>query len=287
MAKVMTKSATVSHPGEQDRPDQEAGRETSWTSFRRWPSRRPRRAARSSFRDRQGRPLEPEGADGPQPADRRADQDRGQAGRAHPRRARTSRTRSSAGRSSAEHMPRSARRPVSPAAGSAPTVPEPRVWQGVVYRPLPGRGSRVRRLFQFAGAFAPDPGPDELAWEAEPPGGTRRRRRPLRSGTARTGSSTGPWSWSPPDGAEPLEVAAQLVAPSSTRRGASPGLPLHAARRGSIACGCASGSSRCPRPSCRPPSAAGRGGPLTSGVAPAPMRFRSRPPRARAAARAP
>ena len=35
-------------------------------------------------------------------------------------------------------MPRSARRPVSPAAGPAPSVQEPRVWQGVVYQPCQG-----------------------------------------------------------------------------------------------------------------------------------------------------
>ena len=64
-------------------------------------------------------------------------------------------------------MPRAARRPVSPpAAAPAPGVLEPRTWQGVVYRLCQGGASAVRELFRFAGAYAPDPHPDELAWEA-------------------------------------------------------------------------------------------------------------------------
>jgi hypothetical protein len=108
-------------------------------------------------------------------------------------------------------MPRSARRPVSPAAGSAPIVPEPRIWQGVVYRPCQGGAPAVRQLFQFAGAFVPDPEPEEIAWEAQAGdrivGGVLCERRGVH------GFVHGPVVVDPPEGAEPIEVAAQLVAP--------------------------------------------------------------------------
>ena len=180
MAKVMTKAATVSHLSGKTGPEQEAGGRLLGrdSGAGRQGSEEERRVRHPGHR--QGRPLEPEGAHGPQPADRRADQDRGQAGRAHPRRSRFSRTRSSARRSSAEHMPRSARRPVSPAAGPAPSVLEPRVWQGVVYQPCQAGAPAVRQLFHFAGALAPDLQPDEIAWEARA-GGPARRRRALRA----------------------------------------------------------------------------------------------------------
>ncbi len=67
-------------------------------------------------------------------------------------------------------MPRSARRPVPPAAEPAPVVLEPRVWQGVVYQPCQSGASEVRQLFHFAGAFAPDLEPGEIAWEARADG---------------------------------------------------------------------------------------------------------------------
>ena len=65
-------------------------------------------------------------------------------------------------------MRRSARRPVTPAAAEpAPpgaSAPPPRAWQGVLYRPGQAGGAEVRRLFDFAGAWAPPPGPAELVW---------------------------------------------------------------------------------------------------------------------------
>ena len=109
-------------------------------------------------------------------------------------------------------MRRSARRPASPApAGPPSSLPEPRLWQGVVYRPCPRGAPAVRRLFQFAGAFAPDPDPGELAWEAEAAGRTIGGVLCERHGPH--GFVHGPVVVEPPAGAEPLEVAAQLVAP--------------------------------------------------------------------------
>jgi len=109
-------------------------------------------------------------------------------------------------------MPRSARRPASlPAAKPAPIVQEPRTWQGVVYRPCQDGAPAVRRLFQFAGALAPGPDPDELAWEAEAGGRTVGGVLCERRGAH--GFIHGPVVVDPPAGAEPLEVAAQLVAP--------------------------------------------------------------------------
>lgn len=109
-------------------------------------------------------------------------------------------------------MPRSARRPAKPpATRPAPIVPEPRTWQGVVYRPCQGGAPAVRRLFRFAGAFAPGPDTDELAWEAEADGRTVGGVLCERRGAH--GFIHGPVVVDPPAGAEPLEVAAQLVAP--------------------------------------------------------------------------
>jgi hypothetical protein len=108
-------------------------------------------------------------------------------------------------------MPQSARRPVSPAAGSAPIVPEPRSWQGVVYRPCQGGAPGVRQLFQFAGAFTPDLGPEEMAWEAW--AGDRLVGGVLCERRGPHGFIHGPVVVGPPDGVEPIEVAAQLVAP--------------------------------------------------------------------------
>ena len=109
-------------------------------------------------------------------------------------------------------MPRSARRPASPpAAGPTPIVTEPRTWQGVVYRPCQGGAPAVRGLFRFAGAFAPDLDADELAWEAE--AGGRILGGVLCERKGAHGFIHGPVVVEPPTGAEPLEVAAQLVAP--------------------------------------------------------------------------
>jgi hypothetical protein len=81
----------------------------------------------------------------------------------------------------------------------------------VVYRPCQSGAPAVRRLFQFAGAFAPVPDPDEIAWEAEASaeivGGVLCERH------AAHGFIHGPVVVNPPVGVESLEVAAQLVSP--------------------------------------------------------------------------
>jgi hypothetical protein len=108
-------------------------------------------------------------------------------------------------------MPRSARRPGFPAvAASAPGSPEPRAWQGVAYRPCQDGAAAVRRLFQFAGAFAPSPDPEEVAWEAEADGRLVGGLLCERRGPH--GFIHGPVVVDPPSGTDPLEVAAQLVA---------------------------------------------------------------------------
>jgi hypothetical protein len=81
----------------------------------------------------------------------------------------------------------------------------------VAYRPCQSGAPAVRRLFQFAGAFAPGPDPGELAWEAEAAGrivgGVLCERHGAQA------FIHGPVVVDPPPGAEPIEVAAQLVAP--------------------------------------------------------------------------
>jgi hypothetical protein len=112
-------------------------------------------------------------------------------------------------------MRRSARRPVTSAAAEpAPpgaSAPPPRAWQGVLYRPGQAGGVEVRRLFDFAGAWAPPPGPDELVWEAVVAerlvGGLLVERQGAQ------GFLHGPVVVEPPGSTEALEVAAQLVAP--------------------------------------------------------------------------
>ena len=108
-------------------------------------------------------------------------------------------------------MPRSARRPGSPAAGSALIVLEPRVWQGVVYQPCQGGAPVVRQLFHFAGAFVPDLESEEIAWEAQ--AGDRVVGGVLCERRGAHGFIHGPVVVDPPPGVEPIEVAAQLVAP--------------------------------------------------------------------------
>lgn len=108
-------------------------------------------------------------------------------------------------------MSPSARRPPRrPPAEPAPSTPGPRTWQGITYRPSQAGAPAVRRLFQFAGAFAPDPTPEELAWEATVDervlGGVLVERR------GEQGLIHGPVVVDPPAPSEPLEVAAQLVA---------------------------------------------------------------------------
>ena len=108
-------------------------------------------------------------------------------------------------------MPGSARRPVPPEADPALAVPPPRTWQGVLYRPSQAGAGTVRQLFDFAGAWAPPPGPGELGWEAlleeRLVGGVLVERQ------GEHGFVHGPVVVTPPVEAEPLEVAAQLVAP--------------------------------------------------------------------------
>src|SRR5262245_44544461 len=109
-------------------------------------------------------------------------------------------------------MPRSGRRlPSPPAARPAPSTPELRTWQGVVYQPCQGGAPAVRQLFQFAGAPTPDPDDEELAWEASADGRTIGGVLCERRGTH--GFIHGPVVVDPPASSEPLEVAAQLVAP--------------------------------------------------------------------------
>jgi hypothetical protein len=110
-------------------------------------------------------------------------------------------------------VPRSARRP-PPAAEPAPhppASPPPRTWQGVLYRPSQAGAGAVRGLFAFAGAWAPEAGPGELAWEAlvedRLAGGVLVERQ------GGHGFIHGPVVVAPPADAEPLEMAAQLVAP--------------------------------------------------------------------------
>jgi len=106
---------------------------------------------------------------------------------------------------------RSARRPVpGPAAEPAPSGLEPRTWQGILYRPCQVGAAEVRHLFQFAGAWAPAPGPGEFAWEAHGEG--RLVGGVLVERHGEHGFIHGPVVVDPPTGAEPLEVAAQLVA---------------------------------------------------------------------------
>lgn len=110
-------------------------------------------------------------------------------------------------------MPRPTRLPVSgPAAESARGVLEPRAWHGVLYRPCPAGAGEVRRLFQFAGAWAPAVAPDELAWEAEADG--RLLGGVLVERHGEHGFIHGPVVVDPRSDAEPLEVAAQLLAAS-------------------------------------------------------------------------
>lgn len=106
-------------------------------------------------------------------------------------------------------MPRSTRRPASgPVVEPASSTLGPRAWQGVLYRPCQAGAAEVRRLFRFAGAWTPPLETGELAWEAEMDGhlvgGVLVECRGER------GFIHGPVVVEVP---EPLEAAAQLVAP--------------------------------------------------------------------------
>jgi hypothetical protein len=121
-----------------------------------------------------------------------------------PRRARPTSRRSGDGRGpdvAADH---------AVVSGSAPAAPPPRTWQGIDYGPCQVGGAEVRRLFDFAGAPTPTPGPGELGWEARADGRLVGGVLVERRGDC--GLIYGPVVIEPPSAAEPMEVAAQLVA---------------------------------------------------------------------------
>src|SRR5262249_36531276 len=97
-----------------------------------------------------------------------------------------------------------------PAAGSTSAAALPRPWQGISYSPSERGGADVRRLFDFAAAPAPTPGPGERAREARSEGRVGGGVLVERRGEC--GFIYGPVVVEPPTGAEPLEVAAHLVA---------------------------------------------------------------------------
>jgi hypothetical protein len=68
----------------------------------------------------------------------------------------------------------------------------------------------VRELFRYAGAHTPDPQPDGVAWLAQD--GARLVGGLLLERAGQEAFLHGPVVVDPPAGAEPLEVAAQLVA---------------------------------------------------------------------------
>lgn len=108
-------------------------------------------------------------------------------------------------------MPRSARRPVpGPAVEPTSGALAPRTWHGISYRPCQAGAIEVRRLFRFAGAWAPLPEAHELAWEAESEGrvlgGVLAERRGAHAFVH------GPVVVEPPAGLEPIAIADQLVA---------------------------------------------------------------------------
>jgi hypothetical protein len=92
----------------------------------------------------------------------------------------------------------------------------------VLYRPSQAGAGSARRLFRFAGAFAPEPGPGEIAWEAEAAG--RLVGAVIVERHGEQGMIHGPVVVEPPADVDALEVAAQLVAPL-TESGLVP--PLH------------------------------------------------------------
>lgn len=105
-------------------------------------------------------------------------------------------------------MPRSGRRPASGPATGSPSPAEPRIRQGVCYGPCQDRGVEVRRLFAFAGAWAPLPAPEELGWEARREGRLVGGLLVERHGDR--GMLYGPVVIA---SEEPLEIAEQLIAP--------------------------------------------------------------------------
>ncbi len=118
-------------------------------------------------------------------------------------------------------MSRAARRPVPrPAAEPAARDLEPRTWQGVTFRPCQAGAAEVRNLFEYAGAWIPEPAPDELAWEAE--AGGRLVGGLLVERRGAHGFVHGPVVVESPAGVEPLEVADQLLAPLLAAAAATP-----------------------------------------------------------------
>lgn len=108
-------------------------------------------------------------------------------------------------------MRRSARQPVpGPEAGPPPREPLAPPPEGVGYRASPPGAEAARRLFRFAGAWAPPPAPDELAWEAE--AGGRLIGAVLVERHGAVGMVHGPVVVEAPPGVELLDVAARLVA---------------------------------------------------------------------------
>jgi hypothetical protein len=69
----------------------------------------------------------------------------------------------------------------------------------------------VRQLFHYAGAWTPDPAPEEFGWEAA--GAERLIGGVLVEGRGEHGFIHGPVVVNVPEGIEPLDVADQLVAP--------------------------------------------------------------------------
>jgi hypothetical protein len=109
-------------------------------------------------------------------------------------------------------MARAARQPAPrPAAEPARTPLGPHRWQGVTYHPCPAGAPEVRALYRFAGAFAPEAAPDEIAWAAEAGGRLCGGLLVERAGTHAL--VHGPVVVDPPPDAEPIEVAGQLVTP--------------------------------------------------------------------------
>jgi hypothetical protein len=80
-----------------------------------------------------------------------------------------------------------------------------------VYRPCQAGAAGVRQLFDFAGAPVPAPTPGELGWEAV--AGERIVGGVLAERLGEHGFVHGPVVVEPPAGIEPMDVAAQLVAP--------------------------------------------------------------------------
>ena len=116
-------------------------------------------------------------------------------------------------------MPRPARRASSRPVPPASPVLGPRAWQGVTYRPCQPGASEVRDLYRFAGAWCPPAADGEVAWEAVVDGRVLGGVLVERADGA--GFVHGPVVVEPPTGAEPLAIAAQLIAAVLDQAGAA------------------------------------------------------------------